>query len=478
MKKNKKIMAGLVALILVAGFVAISCAGLRRGDVPFGSSYDVVIIGAGGAGLSAAITVKDAGASVVIFEQMPFPGGNTVRATGGINATGTEFQARLGINDTVDLFFDDVMRGGGNMSNPVLVRILAEQSASAIHWLTAMGADLSDVGRMGGSSINRTHRPTGGAQVGPELSGALVRRVGEMNIPLITEAQVTSLTTARDGRVNGVEVRFANRTHRVRANSVILATGGFGANSEMIESLDPSLRGFVTTNHAGADGSGIMMAESLGAALIDMREIQTHPTHAPGREMITEAVRGNGAIMTNTSGRRFVNEMDLRDIVSEAILAQDGGGAFLVFDYSIRRSLAVIESYIRSGIVLEGATPEALAPQLGASGAVLAETIARYNAAVAAGTDADFGRASMPRSLSVPPFYAIWVKPAIHHTMGGVKIDTEARVICVGGLPIPGLYAAGEVAGGFHGNNRLGGMALADIIVFGRIAGESAVAGR
>jgi len=258
---------------------------------------------------------------------------------------------------------------------------------------------------------------------------------------------------------------------------VVLASGGFGANNDMAASLVPSLSGFATTNHPGATGEGILMAQRVGAALIDMDQIQTHPTHAPDKEMITEAVRGNGAIMVNRSGVRFTDEMGTRDVVSAAILAQEGDSAFLIFDDSIRRSLAAIEEYVELGIVIEAATTEALGALVG-GGAALATTVTTYNAAQASGNDREFGRSSMARSLSVPPFYAIDVMPAIHHTMGGVKIDTETRVISTTGNPIPGFYAAGEVVGGVHGNNRLGGNALADIIVFGRIAGTNAAARR
>lgn len=478
MKKNRKITAGLAALTLIAGIAAISCAGMGRGEAAFGASYDVVVIGAGGAGLSAAIAAREAGAAnVIVFEKMPFPGGNTIRATGGMNAVGTEQQARIGINDTAELFFNDTMRGGNHINNPALVRIMVEQSAPAVAWLTAMGADLNDVGRLGGASANRAHRPTGGAMVGPEVTATLVRRAGEMNIPIITEANVTGINTS-GGRVSGVVVNHNNRNHTVRANAVVLATGGFGANNEMAASLVPALRGFATTKHPGSTGEAILMAERAGAALVDMEQIQTHPTYAPGREMITEAVRGNGAIMVNRGGQRIADEMGTRDVVSAAILAQEGGVAYLVFDYTIRRSLAVIEGYIARGFVFEGATPEALAAAFGSNGAVLAETITRYNAAVAAGNDAEFGRTSMPRSISVGPFYAIQITPAIHHTMGGVQIDEQTRVIAANGNPIPGFFAAGEAAGGVHGAERLGGNAMADIIVFGRIAGANAAAHR
>ncbi|MCL2380767.1 MAG: flavocytochrome c [Treponema sp.] len=481
MKRLGKLTVGLAALIIAAGLVTLSCTGTPgRGDAGFNSSHGVVIIGAGGAGLSAAIAAREAGADVVIFEKMGMVGGNTVRATGGMNAAGTVYQARAGITDSAALFYDDTMRGGGYINDSVLVRLLADQSASAISWLSGMGADLSDVGRLGGASVNRAHRPTGGAMVGPEVTAALHRQVVEvLGIPLILNAEVTAITS-QGGRVTGVVVSYRGRRHRVSADAVILASGGFGANNSMAAALVPSLRGFATTNQPGATGEGIRMAQRAGAALVDMEQIQTHPTHAPDREMITEAVRGNGAIMTSREGLRFVDEMGFRDLVSERILAQPGGSAFLVFDDSVRRSLAAIESYIRRGFVYEAATPEALGALLGAAdgGAAMARTIAVYNQAFASGNDGEFGRTSMARSLSVPPFYAIEVVPAIHHTMGGVHIDTETRVLSAAGTPIPGFYAAGEAVGGIHGNNRLGGNAMIDIIVFGRIAGLSAATGR
>jgi fumarate reductase flavoprotein subunit len=300
-----------------------------------------------------------------------------------------------------------------------------------------------------------------------------------MGIPIILNAEVTSITM-QGGRANGIQVNYEGRSHSVSAQAVVLAAGGFGANNEMASELDPQVRGFATTNQPGATGSGIVLARNVGADFVDMEWIQTHPTHAPDREMITEAVRGNGAIMTNRDGMRFVDEMGLRDVVSASILAQRGASAFLVFDDSVRASLAVIDSYINRGFVHQADTPQELAAIIGATdgGAGMAATLAAYNAAVAAGNDAEFGRTVMPRALNAPPFFAIEIVPAIHHTMGGVKIDTETRVLNSAGAPIPGLYAAGEVVGGIHGNNRLGGNAMIDIIVFGRIAGVNAAAGR
>ena len=475
--------AGFVAAVedalAKAGVVLTAKKGpAKAAPVVFDKDYDVVVIGAGGAGLSAAISAAQSGAKVIVVEKMAMVGGNTVRATGGMNAAGTEFQAKAGIADSVESFYKDAMKGGYEKNDPVLVRKLAEESAGSVAWLTSLGADLSDVGRLAGASVNRAHRPTGGAKVGPEivetLDATVVKTAG---VTVYTKTRAVAVLKGKSGAVTGVKVIAADgREYDIKAKAVIVATGGFGANNDMAASYVPSLKGFATTNHPGATGDGILLAEAAGAALVDMKEIQTHPTHAPDKEMITEAVRGNGAILVSKEGSRFVDELATRDVVSAAVLAQTGKTAFLVFDQSIRASLKAIEGYAKLGIVIEGDTPEALAAKIGSDPARLAATLAAYNGFVAAKKDAEFGRADMPRAVAVGPFYAIEITPAVHHTMGGVKIDAEARVIGASGAPIVGLWAAGEVTGGVHGGNRLGGNALADIVTFGRIAGNGAAA--
>ncbi len=393
-----------------------------------------------------------------------------------MNAAGTEYQAAKGIADSADLFYKDAMKGGYDKNDPELVRVLAENSAGSVAWISSMGGDLSDVGRLAGASVNRAHRPTGGAKVGPELVKTLaVAAKGNAGISIYYEAKVVSVLQDRKGAVTGVKVAMGGKEYTVKAKAVVLASGGFGANNDMAASYVPSLAGFATTNQPGATGDGIALAAAVGAAFVDMAEIQTHPTFAPaGNEMITEAVRGNGAILVNKAGKRFSDELGTRDVVSAAVLAQEGKVAYLVFDTSVRKSLAAIEGYIKAGFVLQGDTLEALAPLIGAKPAELAASVARYNGFVAAKSDADYRRADMPRALSDGPYFAIEITPAIHHTMGGVRIDANTRVLAESGAVIPGFFAAGEVTGGVHGGNRLGGNALADIVTFGRIAGQNA----
>lgn len=438
---------------------------------------DIVIVGAGGAGLSAAVAASetDGNLKIVVLEKQGIVGGNTNYSTGGINAAETDVQQSLGIKDSKDQFYDDTMTGGKQENIPSLVRNFVEHAPATISWLTGLGADLSDVGLMGGSSVKRTHRPQGGSAIGPHLMKVLQTASKKDNIEIRTSNKVTGLLTAVDGSVTGVKVQNVDgSSYTITSKAVIIATGGFGANLDMVTSLQPSLSGFATLNHPGATGDAFDWVTAIGGATIQMANIQIHPTaEATNHLLITEAVRGNGAILVNHGGQRFCNEMDTRDVVSAAILEQEGKEAFLIFDQAVRKSLASIETYANQHLLVEGNTIEELANSVGIPAEKLSESISRYNAQQKAGLDDDFGRSAteMTRALETPPYYAVRVTPAIHHTMGGLSVNTETQVLRTDGSPIPGLYAAGEVTGGLHGANRLGGNGVADIVVNGRLAG-------
>ena len=440
-------------------------------------SCDIVIVGAGGAGLSAAVAASETNENlkIIVLEKQGIIGGNTNYSTGGINAAETDVQRALGIEDSKELFYDDTMRGGKWENIPELVRNFVEHAPVTISWLAGLGTDLSDVGLMGGSSVKRTHRPQGGAAIGPHLMKVLQTASTKDNIEIRTSNKVTGLLTSVDGSVTGVKVQNADgSSYMITSKAVIISTGGFGANLEMVTSLQPSLSGFATLNHPGATGDAFSWVTAIGGATIQMANIQIHPTaEAVNHILITEAVRGNGAILVNQGGLRFCNEMDTRDVVSAAILEQEGGEAFLIFDQAVRESLASIETYANQHLLSEGATIEELASRVGIPADKLAESISRYNAQQKAGLDEDFGRSAteMVRPLETSPYYAVCVTPAIHHTMGGLSVNTETQVLRADGTPIPGLYAAGEVTGGLHGANRLGGNGVADIVVNGRLAG-------
>ena len=437
---------------------------------------DIVIIGAGGAGMTAAINATQAGKDVILVEMMPYAGGNTTKATGGMNAAETHYQKEQGIEDSVEQFVEDTMRGGHDINDRDLVTIMAENSAAGIDWLDSIGAPLPKISFSGGATNQRIHAPEDGSGVGAYLVTALLKKMDELGIKVMYNTKATDLLSL-EGTVNGVMAESDDAYYTIHSKAVILATGGFGNNQEMIVRYREDLEGTVTTSAPGIMGDGIVMAQAVGADLVDIDQIQLHPTVEQKTSMlITESVRGDGAILVNQDGKRFTDELLTRDKVSAAELAQPGSYAYIIFDQKLREGLKATEKYISTGITVQGDTIEDLAAQIDVDPATLAETLANWNKCVADKNDAEFGRTTgMDNDLSTPPYYAIKIAPGIHHTMGGVHIDTGAHVIDLNGKVIPGLFAAGEVVGGVHGGNRLGGNAVADIVVFGRISSASAV---
>ena len=437
---------------------------------------DVIIIGAGATGFTTAITAHEAGAKVVVLEKQPITGGNSMLAAGGMNAAGTRFQKDKGIEDSAELMYQDTMKGGQNINDPALVRILADNSAGSIDWLTSIGADMSDVGRMAGASVNRTHRPSGGSAVGAHLVNVLRAKAASYNIDIRVNSKVVKLLENKQRRIIGVQVEGKHRgLYNLMAKAVVLTTGGFSANPEKVAYYRPEFKGMTTSNQPGATGDGIELGAAAGGELKDMKEIQIHPTVASNsRILITEAVRGNGAILVNHEGKRFVNELTTRDKASAAILEQNGKSAFLVFDEEIRKSLKQIDGYFHLDLVKEGATIQELAAAVKMPPEALEATIAAYNKAFDDKNDAEFKRPDIPRPLRTAKYYAIEIKPGVHYTMGGLKINTDTQVIAKDGKPIPGFFAAGEGTGGVHGANRLGGNSISQTITYGRIAGANA----
>ena len=436
---------------------------------------DIVVIGAGGAGLTAAIEATLSGKTVVIIEKQPFAGGNTSKATGGMNAAETKIQAAEGIEDTVETFISDIYKGGYELGNIDLITKMANESASAVEWLETVGAPLTQVSFSGGATYSRIHQPEGGAAVGAYIVENLVKKAEELNIEILYNTKVTDIIK-NDDKVVGVKANSETVNYTFDSKAVILATGGFGANEELFSSYKPELKGFVTTNHKGATGDGIVMAQAIGADVVDLEQIQIHPTvHQDTSIMITEGVRGDGGILVNQEGLRFTNEMLTRDVVSANVIAQTGGYAYVIFDQNLREHLAATEKYINNGITSQADTIGELAKILEVDEATLETTLATWNQAVANKEDKEFNRTTaMEVALEKGPYYAVKIAPGVHHTMGGIKIDTDAKVIDTNGDAILGLYAAGEVTGGIHGGNRIGGTAVTDIVVFGRISGMNA----
>ena len=523
--------------IIEAATAALKQAGLEPSDLTskntstakakdIEETVDVVVVGAGGAGMTAAITATDAGKKVIVVESQPIAGGNSVRSTGGMNAAKTpyqdknEFKEAAGVEktlataaekfadnetitalaatvksqwdayqanpqgyfDSVELMELDTMIGGKGKNNPELVKALAENSADAIEWLASIGAEVKNVGAFGGASVKRIHRPVNAdgkvTAVGAYIVPILEKNLQDRNVQFLFDTTANEIIM-KDGKAVGIK-GTGKDGHKVTINakSVVIATGGFGANAEMVEKYKPDLKGFATTNAEGAQGQGIDMATAVGAATVDMDQIQIHPTvhieEDGNAHLITEGLRGDGAILVNAEGKRFYDEVSTRDKVSAAIIEQTDKSAWLVVDQAMVDKSAVIAGYIKSGYTVTGATYEELAKAMGVDEATFTSTMNTWNQAVEAKSDAEFGRTSFANPLTTAPYYAIKITPAVHHTMGGIVINPKAEVLNEKGEAISGLYAAGEVTGGVHGANRLGGNAVADFVVFGRISGQSA----
>lgn len=523
--------------IIEAATAALKQAGLEPSDLvskntsttkakDIEETVDVVVVGAGGAGMTAAITATDAGKKVIVVESQPIAGGNSVRSTGGMNAAKTpyqdknEFKEAAGVEktlataaekfadnatitalaatvkeqwdayqanpqgyfDSVELMELDTLIGGKGKNNPELVKALAENSAAAIEWLASIGADVKNVGAFGGASVKRIHRPVNAdgkvTAVGAYIVPILEKNLQDRNVQFLFDTTANEIIM-KDGKAVGIKAtgKDGNKV-TINAKSVVIATGGFGANAEMVEKYKPELKGFATTNAEGAQGQGIDMATAVGAATVDMDQIQIHPTvhieEDGNAHLITEGLRGDGAILVNAEGKRFYDEVSTRDKVSAAIIAQPEKSAWLVVDQSMVDKSAVIAGYIKSGYTVTGATYEELAKAMGVDETTFVSTMNTWNQAVEAKSDAEFNRTSFANPLTAAPYYAIKITPAVHHTMGGIVINPKAEVLNEKGEAISGLFAAGEVTGGVHGANRLGGNAVADFTVFGRIAGQSA----
>jgi fumarate reductase flavoprotein subunit len=301
---------------------------------------------------------------------------------------------------------------------------------------------------------------------------ALRAATAQRNIDVRTNSDVVNIIA----NASGVLVRERmGHLYEIEAKALILASGGFAANMQMVTKYHPEYAGFSTSNQPGAIGDGIVLGNELGVQLRDMDQIQIHPTLAAGTNiLVSEASRGVGAILINREGKRFVNELTTRDIASAAVLKQTGKTAFLIFDEGLRKKMTLIEGYFHLGFVKEGATPEALAQAIGVDPATFATTIANYNKYQQDKVDPDFKRPDMPRPVNQPNYYSIEIQPGIHYTMGGVLLNEHAQAIARNGKPIPGLYAIGEVTGGVHGTNRLAGNSTSETITFGRIAGHEA----
>lgn len=442
---------------------------------------DVVVVGAGGAGFAAAVSAKEKGAKVIILEKLASIGGNTLISGGEYAAPANEIQKKEGIEDSIEKFEKDVEKAGGKQE---LIKILAENATKDAYWLRDdVGVEwLDSLMFFGGHSVKRSLIPAN--HTGNELISKYAKKSNALGIEIITEADVKEIIT-KDGKVVGVRADTKDGTLTVNAKAVVLASGGFGANAKMCFENDKEIdEHILSTNSPGATGDGIVMAEKLGAATVDMDQIQLYPVCdvKTGKLLYVGDTRlVGGALLVNKEGKRFVEELGTRREISMAIKKQTGFVGYLLWDEksneitgTMKSNQAEAKDLFERGELFKADTIEELAEHFGVDKKALLETVKRFNENSAQKKDPEFNLRMLGWQIKEAPFYMLKAAPAVHHTMGGLVINGKAEVQSKDGKSIEGLFAAGEVTGGIHGSNRLGSVAMADITVFGKIAGENA----
>jgi fumarate reductase flavoprotein subunit len=490
---------------------------------------DVVVVGGGGAGLAAAVAAADNGAEVILVEKTAALGGNTVRAGGPYNAVDPERQAKVQPADeasmkkaweltkeepknerhaelmkelkadleayekgSIDSLFDSLAlhklqtyAGGDYAGKLEFVEKLVDESLVTSQWMAGNGVQWTDeITTVPGGLWPRAHLPINSA--GYDYIKANEDTARKLGVEILLNSPATELII-ENGTVVGIKGESNGQEMEIRAKVVILATGGFAANVEMRQEYVPSLtENLPTTNSPAIVGDGIKMAEAAGANLIGMEYIQSLPLGNPKDGSLNGWIGGAGVeyyYQVNQEGKRFMAEDGRRDTMTNALLAQTNAMSYVIScannEVDLNESgLNIwgddVEKLVEDGVVFRADTIEELAEQIGIDPQVLKETHDTFNSYVEAGYDADFGRTLFGKPIDKAPFYASPRVPTVHHTMGGLEIDLETHVLDNNGERIPGLLAAGEVTGGIHGTNRLGGNALVDIHVFGKTAGEEA----
>ncbi len=455
--------------------------------LPKESTYDVVVIGAGGAGFSAAIEAKNAGANVVLLEKMPAVGGNSLISGAEMNAAKNWVQPKLGINDdSPELHAEDTYKGGDMKGDMNVIKVMTHNALDAAKWCRDyLGVRFEDDNLFffGGHSRKRALIPVG--HTGTEFITKFQAKADELGIPVITNMKAEELIKDKSGRVVGVKATMNGASYTFNAKGgVVLATGGFGANPEMVKKYNPKIdERFKTTDAPGTTGEALYMAERAGAQLVNMGYIQTYPICDPISgviELIADA-RFDGAIMLNQEGKRFVEELQRRDVLSEAILKQTGGYCWVLWNdkigsisNTVKEHPTEYEAFTKQGIMATCDDLKCVADFTKIPFDSLKGTVNRVSSMTGKGNDKDFNHRSGLVDMTQGKYYVIKAVPSVHHTMGGVRINEKAQALTAEGKAIPGLWAAGEVTGVTHGTNRLGGNAYTDIIVFGRIAGKAA----
>lgn len=444
-------------------------------------NVDVVVVGSGGAGLISAIKAKEAGANVVVLEKLPLIGGNTLISGAEYAAPMNWLQEKDNISDSIELFKKDVEKAGGDKE---LIDVLAKNALDGAKWLKDdIKVEWTDeLMFFGGHSVKRSLIPKG--QSGKELINKLHAKTEELGIEILTETNAYELIV-KDNVVTGVKAKTKNGELIVNAKSVILTTGGFGANKKMLNDNDKEIDDkILSTNSPGSTGDGIKMAQKIGADVVDLDKIQLYPVCdvETGKLLYTGDTRlVGGAILVNKEGNRFVEELGTRREISLGIKSQTDSIAYQIWDEdSMQKSKILPTHEIEYNNLIEGKklckvnSIDEIAEFFGIDKNNLKETIKKFNEDSENGKDTLFNLRRLGFKIEKAPFYCLKAVPAVHHTMGGLRINKDANVLDKNGNIIKGLYAAGETTGGIHGNNRLGSVSITDITVFGIIAGINA----
>lgn len=456
---------------------------------------DVVVIGSGFAGLAAALEAKAAGSSVLVFEKMRVPGGNSIINGGVIAAVGTAFQQEKEIKDSPELMYEDMMKAGLRLNHPELTRMVAEQSKEVFQWtMDYLGVKYVGLLHMGGHTVARshmTHNSSGSAIVQRQLA-----KLKEMGVDVDTGTYLEKLFQNKDARVVGVQVREGYRfpdensgkVKRIKAKKgVVMATGGFSNDVAFRMIQDPKLVDKVeSTNQPGATAEAFKEALRRGATPVQPSWIQLGPWASPdekgfglGPHFASGAVFVYGIMVDPATGKRFIDELADRKKRADAIIQTGHPCVGIADDVAAKKCggpPGLLEKVLERGVVKKFDTFQDLCREYDMPYEAVKKSVEDYNSYVRAGEDKAFGRviAKDAKPIEKPPFYAMRLWPKVHHTMGGVQINKDAAVVGLDQRPIKGLYAAGELAGGIHGAVRLGSCAVVDCLVFGRIAGKNA----
>lgn len=462
-----------------------------------------VVVGGGLSGLSAAHTILQGGGTVTLIERNAFMGGNSTKATSGMNGAGTRTQKALGIPDTKEIFEEDTVRSAtgvkkGPMPKPYgLATKLTHTSGDCIHWIQDnFGLALDTCSRLGGHSQPRTHRSKNGTTFpGMEITYALMKKYEELTktnpdkVKLISKARVNKLLTDAHGRITGCEYSKGGKQHTEDASAVVVATGGYGAGGlfegSLLYQVRPDLTHLPTTNGEHCTGDGISFSQAIGAQAIDLKHVQVHPTGLVHQDdpdnrvkfLAAEALRGEGGIILDKDGKRFCNDLGTRDYVTGEMWKHNNGPYRLVLNENSYKNIAWhCKHYCGRRVMKHYTSGQELAKDMGIKVSDLEAEFNRYNGYAKEGND-PWGKKffnGVPLSVN-DKFMCAVVTPVVHYTMGGLAITPKAECVHQSGKVLPGLFAAGEATGGVHGRNRLGGSALLECVAFGRIAGKSAL---